>query len=150
MNTLIVYATHSGSTYCVASEIMGIFGGKYPTLIKRADETDNADVDSSDVILIGSSSWDYKGKRGYPLRDMMNFLEKLKGSDLSGKKIIVFGCGDSDYEYFCGAVDVIEEKLSEIGSKPTFQSLKINRFFLDELQNRDQVKKWAKEALNSL
>jgi flavodoxin len=37
--------------------------------------------------------------------------------DLSGKSAAAFGCGDSEYMYFCGAVDLLEERLEERGAK---------------------------------
>ena len=52
----------------------------------------------------------------------------------------VFGCGDSSYEYFCGAVDAIQEKVEEIGGVLIADALKIDG---DPMDAKDEIIEWA-------
>ena len=59
---------------------------------------------------------------------------------LNGRKVAVFGCGDSSYEYFCGAVDAIQEKVEEIGGTLITDALKIDG---DLSEAKDEILEWA-------
>ena len=125
MNGLIVYATHTGNTYMVASEILKVMSAKVSTLMKSASETNVNDLKDADVILMGSSSWDWQGNRGYPINEMMEFINSLGEKDLEGKKVLLFGCGDRDYEHFCGALDVMEERVRSAGAEVVAQASRL-------------------------
>lgn len=43
---------------------------------------------------------------------------------MRGKKAAVFGSGDTSYEIYCGAVDIIEAKLKELGAEIVGESIK--------------------------
>jgi sulfite reductase alpha subunit-like flavoprotein len=62
-------------------------------------------------------------------------------ANLSGKKVAVFGCGDSSYTHFCGAVDVIEEKAAQLGANVVMASLKI-----DGDPDKDEAVAWARDV----
>ena len=54
-----------------------------------------------------------------------DFHEDLENIDLSGKKVAVFGSGDTAYELFCEAVTIFEERLVERGAELVQEGLKI-------------------------
>ena len=54
-------------------------------------------------------------------------------------------CGDSSYTYFCGAVDAIEEKATELGAQIMGLSLKI-----DGEPDNGEVIEWAKDVLKEV
>lgn len=66
-------------------------------------------------LLLGTSTWG----AGELQDDWYDGLEKLKGADLSGKTIALFGCGDCESygDTFCGALAEIYEGLKGSGAK---------------------------------
>ncbi|KKQ35256.1 MAG: Flavodoxin [candidate division WS6 bacterium GW2011_GWA2_37_6] len=50
----------------------------------------------------------------------------MTGLSLAGKKAAAFGCGESIYEFFCGAVDTLEKKLKELGAEIVATSFKVD------------------------
>ena len=88
--TGIFYGSTTGATEQVASDIaqqLGVEAGD----IHNVGESSADDVDAYDVLLLGSSTWG----AGDLQDDWYDFLDNLKGKDLSGKKVGLFGCGDS-------------------------------------------------------
>lgn len=144
MKLLISYASNSGSTYLVAKELAKILNAD----IKKAVDTKVIDFKDYDVILLGSPSWDVNNKEGQPHETMLALLEQIKNSDISGKQFAVFGCGDSSYLKFCGAVTEIENVLKAANAKLLCESLKIDSYYFDLDKNVKKVQKWG-EDLNS-
>ena len=99
-------------------------------------------VASHDVLIVGSPSWEDEGKDGQPLPEIRKFLESLTADDLKNKKVAVIGLGDISYPHFCGAVDVIEEKLKNLNVNLAIQSLKVDRYY-SLPDNEQKVKDWA-------
>ena len=64
-------------------------------------------LDKYDVILIGTSTYG----RGVPPKPFFDIVGDLK--NIRNKKIGLFGSGRSEYEYFCGALDLIEELVKD-------------------------------------
>lgn len=58
--------------------------------------------------------------------DFAPLLDDLEVAGVEGRKVAVFGCGDSSYFHFCGAVDVIEKRVEECGGTRIVDSLKID------------------------
>ena len=73
-----------------------------------------ADVAQYDTLLLGSSTWGADDLQD----DWYDGLETLKQSDLAGKKIGLFGTGDSSSysDTFCSALGVIYEGLKSSGA----------------------------------
>lgn len=72
-------------------------------------------VQRYDCLLLGSSTWGC----GELQDDWFGFLEGLKGQDLSGKSVALFGCGDSSMypDTFCDAVGILREELAGTGCR---------------------------------
>lgn len=75
-----------------------------------------------EVLILGSSTWG----SGELQDDWYDGLKLLKSSDLNGKTIALFGCGDCDSysDTFCDAIGIIYDGLQGkgctfIGSIPT-------------------------------
>ncbi|MCP4575328.1 MAG: flavodoxin [Deltaproteobacteria bacterium] len=137
---LIVYGSTTGNTESVAEKINDIFEEKdWDTVFKNVDETSVEELSwDYDLLLLGASTW---GDEEIEIQeDFTEFYENMDSVSLSGKKAAVFGCGDSSYTHYCGAVDVIGEKLEKMGGVLPFESLKIDG---DPDDVEDDVIDWA-------
>lgn len=73
--------------------------------------------------------------------DFDEFYAQWNGTGLNGKKFAVFAPGDSSYEYFCGSVDMLEEKLDELGGNMVTDGLKIDG---DPADAEYEIVEWVK------
>lgn len=146
MNLLIVYASNSGSTYLVAKQLQK----KLNSDLKKATDTNPDDFNGYDLILLGSPSWDVNNKEGQPLESMLSLMDSLQDTDLKGKKFAVFGCGDSSYLNFCGAVNEMEKFILSTGGTLITDSLKIDSYYFDLDNNVKKVEIWADELNKKL
>ena len=142
---LIIYGSSTGNTESVAETIEEYLSGHdYEVTVKNvADVTIKALEDPYDLYLLGCSTW---GEEEIELQeDFEDFYEDMSGSlSLADKKMAVFGCGDSSYLYFCGAVDVIEERAENLGVQILCKSLKIDGDPEDE-----EINEWTQEVINA-
>lgn len=112
MKTGIFYGSTTGNTESVAASVAAALG------VDAADVHDVGRTPASaaadyDVLLLGSSTWGC----GDLQDDWYDFLDGLRAADLSGKRVALFGCGDSDSypDTFCGALGQIYDALQETG-----------------------------------
>ena len=139
-NALIVFGSTTGNTEYTAKMIGDSLAKSGMEVTLRDVSTVRADIlrGKEDLVLLGSSTW---GDDDIELQeDFADFLETLDGLDLVGRKMAVFGCGDSSYAHFCGAVDAIEEKMEELGAKLIISGLKIDG---DPDDSQGEILGWA-------
>lgn len=137
-SVLVAYGSTTGNTEMVAEQVVDCLEGLEPKLEDIAD-VNSADLTSYDILILGSSTWD----DGLLQADFREFAENLD-VDLSGKKVAVFGLGDSSYPDFCEAANILEEVVTKLGAELLVESLKIDGF-PDEEQNEEKVKAWCKK-----
>lgn len=107
----IFYGSDTGNTQTVAEKIGKALG------VTKQDIFDVNKADTNfaeyDVLLFGTSTTGM----GDIQDDWDNYLNKIKSSDLSGKKVGLFGCGDSvSYsDTFCDGVAKIYEVIKNKG-----------------------------------
>lgn len=104
---LLAYASMSGNTEAIADLIEEELV-KHGLHVKRAEvyDIDASDLVSAESIIFGAYTW---GDGELP-DDFLDLYDEMDDIDLSQKQMAVFGSGDSSYDVFCGAVDLIEEK----------------------------------------
>lgn len=110
--TGIFYGSTTGSTEQVANTLA-------QTLGIAADDIHNVGTTSAteaaryDTLLLGSSTWGC----GDLQDDWYDFLDALSATDLTGKKVALFSCGDSESypDTFCGAIAQIYDALQNTG-----------------------------------
>lgn len=144
MKLTIIYASNSGSTYQTAlniSDTLTELG--HEVAVVDANEASAEDVTSAEVVLLGSPSWLVDGEEGKMLEAMSELIEKLTESNLEGKKMAFFGCGDDSYIKFCGAVDDLVEFGKQKKVQELVPALRINKFYFDLDQNTEMTKAWA-------
>jgi flavodoxin short chain len=136
---VIVYGSSTGNTRAAAEWIkaeLSIAG-------MGADLYDAVDIRPAstalyDLIIFGSSTWG----EGDIQDDFLDFYDEMDAGVLNGKKVAVFGCGDSAMfpDYFCGAVDLIADKAKQCGAKIVAEPFKIDG---DVDAYAPEIKKWA-------
>ena len=111
--TAIIYGSTTGTTEDIAGRIaskLNIAQGDIYEISKVTADT----VAGYDTLLLGSSTWG----SGDLQDDWYDGIETLKGADLAGKKIALFGCGDSSSysDTFCSALGTIYNDLKASGA----------------------------------
>ena len=111
--TAIIYGSTTGTTEDIAGRIaskLNIAQGDIYEISKVTADT----VAGYDTLLLGSSTWG----SGDLQDDWYDCIETLKGADLAGKKIALFGCGDSSSysDTFCSALGTIYNDLKDSGA----------------------------------
>ncbi|MDR2350748.1 MAG: flavodoxin [Deltaproteobacteria bacterium] len=146
-NILIVYGSTSGNTEWVANQLeaQAKAAGHAVAKSKAADVSASGLCGGKDLVLFGCSTW---GDEEIELQeDFIPLFEAFDQIGASGVKTGVFGCGDEDYKYFCGAVDAITDKLTELGSKVVGGKLKING---DPEESKGAIQTWGEGVLAAL
>ena len=141
-NVLIVYGSTTGNTAMVAEQVSTVLqeNGVEVTMKNVVDATVEELGNGYDVTLLGSSTW---GDDEVEFQeDFANYYEELDKVNLKGKKVAVFGCGDSSYEHFCGAVDLLEGKMEDLGAEMINEPLRIDG---DPEEVLNEITEWAEE-----
>jgi len=145
VNTIIVFASMSGTTelmaHTIASELMK--AGDQVT-VKDAIEADAEELMSYERILVGSYTWG----DGDLSDEIMSFYDELATIDLTGKMAAAFGSGDTSYEHFARAVDILEEALKTQGCEIIIKGLKIDSWSEDEEEIERKCRLYANELLS--
>lgn len=151
MKILIVFATNSGNTFMVGHLIQKALEQKnHQVKMRNATYVTSDEIHDHDVLLLGSSSWDWQGDEGRPLRSMIELMENLESEDLDSKPVAIFGCGDTDYTHFCGAVDHIAEFAKQKNSRILIDPLKVDEFYLDIKAKAPDIESWADSLASKL
>lgn len=109
----IFYGSTMGNTEAAANSIAQALSIDAAQVHNVGDTGVDA-VAQYDTLLLGSSTWG----AGDLQDDWYDFLDALKAQDLSGKRVALFGCGDSDSypDTFCNAMAQIFDGLAETGA----------------------------------
>jgi len=145
VNTIIVFASMSGTTELMAHTIASeLTKAGDPVTVKDAFEADAEDLMSYERILVGSYTWG----DGDLSDEITGFYDELATIDLTGKMAAAFGSGDTSYEHFARAVDILEEALKTQGCEMIIKSLKIDSWSEDEEEIEMKCRLFAKELLS--
>jgi flavodoxin short chain len=139
---LIVYGSTTGNTEYAAGVVertlkeAGFSVNNLPVTEVKAP----ALCDGYDLAVFGCSTW---GDDSIELQDdFIPLFESFEQIKAEGKKTAVFGCGLSDYTYFCGAVDAISQKLEKLGAE-VLDKLKIDG---DPQSAEAEIESWAEQV----
>jgi flavodoxin I len=100
----------------------GIRQNKVTVEIKDILEVDVSELLGYDGILLGAYTW---GDGELP-DEFLDFYDEMEGLNLESKVAAAFGSCDSSYEHWGGAVDILSEKLIELGADVVLNGLKID------------------------
>lgn len=109
----IYYGSSTGTCEDIANRIAEKLGVAADD-VHNVSDFDEETAKGYDVLLLGSSTWG----DGELQDDWLDAADKLKGADLSGKTVALFGCGDSaDYpDTFCDSLKDLYEAVKETGA----------------------------------
>ncbi|HIW52129.1 MAG TPA: flavodoxin [Candidatus Alistipes excrementipullorum] len=110
--TGIFFGSMTGTTESAANEIAARLGVAADDVHNVADVSAD-EAERYDLLLLGSSTWGC----GELQDDWYGFLDALKSKDLTGRKVGLFGCGDSGSypDTFCDAIGIIYDALQSAG-----------------------------------
>ncbi len=144
---LIIFGTTTGNTQEMSGMIKEtLTKSGIETEMKNVDQASVADLTAGhDLVLLGCPAY---GEEEIELQeDFTEFYEKMEGVALNGAKYAVFAPGDSAYEHFCGSVDMLEEKIEELGGKLVIDGLKVDG---DPADSSDEILEWAETMAKEL
>ena len=144
---LIIFGSTTGNTEDMADSIKQVLEESgVETEIKNVTHAAVEDLTADhDVILLGCPAY---GDDTIELQeDFEDFYENLNGIKLNGKRYAVFAPGDSSYEYFCGSVDVLEDRLEALGGALVTTGLKIDG---DPGDCEEEIVEWAQSIADAM
>ncbi len=111
--TGIFYGSTTGNTEQAARAIADALGVDGSDVI-NVGEASADQLRNYDLLILGSSTWGI----GDLQDDWESIIDEVRGEDLSGKKVAVFGTGDSaSYsDSFCDAVGILAEAAEAAGA----------------------------------
>lgn len=108
----ILYGSSLGNTKFVAEKI----GAKLPeATLKSVSQLTGKELLEYQVLILGVSTWGVGGMQD----EFETFVDTLLATDLSGKIIALFGCGDQQTypDTYCNAVGKLFDMLQDKGCK---------------------------------
>lgn len=109
--TLVVYGSSTGTCEGIAEKL----GNKLGAEVVNVAELSEEQVKEAENLILGTSTWG----AGEMQDDWYDGVKLLKGLDLTGKTVALFGCGDSESycDTFCGGMDELYSALQDKGVK---------------------------------
>ncbi|PKR83369.1 flavodoxin [Heyndrickxia camelliae] len=138
---LIIYASMTGNTEVMAEILeQSLLEEGLEVTVKEALRAKPKEMLKYDGILLGA--YTYEG--GEIGDEFMLFYEEMDQIDLTGKLMAVFGSGDTFYQdTYCVAVDIIIEKLIELGANVVLEGLKVD--LIPEGEDEERCLKFGKD-----
>lgn len=123
----IVYGSETGNTKRAAEIVAAglLERGHGAKLMNAAETGPEVFAEPCDALLFGVSTWGAVEEE--VCQDFLAFYDELARADLKGRRVAVFGCGDSGYDRFCKAVDFVEQRALGRGAALILGSLKIDK-----------------------
>eukprot|EP00879_Flechtneria_rotunda_P000186 GHRR01000257.1.p1 GENE.GHRR01000257.1~~GHRR01000257.1.p1 ORF type:complete len:250 (+),score=87.65 GHRR01000257.1:241-990(+) len=117
----IYYSTATGKTQEVADVIKDALGdaANEPVDIGDVEDITTALTDSSlDGLIVGAPTWNTGADEGRSGTAWDDVVATIKGLNLKGRKVAVFGCGDqhSYGDYYCDAMEEIYSSFKAAGA----------------------------------
>lgn len=134
----IIYASTSGNVEFVCETVAKLLTKKnFEIELHRAEVTNFSIIDKNDFFILAASTWDHGIIN--PFFDKL--MKEIENANLSGKKAIFIGLGDTRYEkhYFNAGIETLKNLWKEKGGEEVGNTLKING---DPYDQEDKIKKW--------
>lgn len=122
---LMVYASQTGNTELMAEVMVDYLKTESYEVVTKTFDFDWIEPEELleyDAVLIGTHTWD-DGEMPYEVED---FYEEVEEVDITGRIFGVFGSGDSFYDIFGGAIDLVADRLENLGADVLPERLKVD------------------------
>ena len=141
----MLYATYSGGTDMASTALAEYLSGKgYDVTRIDVSEVKPEQLQSAELVVLGSPSWG----DGQPHDYFLELPKRIPGEFLKGKKVAIFGLGDSSFPLFCGAVDHLKELAQKTGGEVMEPMLKIDNYFINQTDANTQLEEWIEKILD--
>lgn len=109
--TIIVYGSSTGTCEDLAGRIAAKLEGAE---VINVANLDSDTVDAAENLILGTSTWG----AGDMQDDWYDGINVIQTSDLSGKTVAIFGCGDAESypDTFCGGMKEIYDAAEAVGA----------------------------------
>ncbi|WP_349410099.1 flavodoxin [Pseudalkalibacillus sp. SCS-8] len=121
---LILFASMSGNTEEMADIIERGLDSDHIEIVKKQIDIDpitTHELKDYDGLLFGSYTW---GDGDLP-DELEDFYDELEDLNLAGLSAATFGSCDSAYPQYGAAVDILRDKLFELGAEIVLDGLKV-------------------------
>ena len=124
--TIVVYGSSTGTCEAIAQTIGEKLGAN---VINVSDLTDK-DVKEADNLVLGTSTWG----AGEMQDDWYDGVKVLREAGLNGKKVAVFGCGDSQSysDTVCGGVKELYDAAEAAGATMVGNNVSTDGYTYDD------------------
>ena len=124
--TIVVYGSSTGTCESIAQTL----GEKLGADVIDVANLTAADVQGADNLVLGTSTWG----AGEMQDDWYDGVKVLKETGLSGKKVAVFGCGDSSSysDTFCGGMKELYDAAKEAGATMVGDDVSTDGYTFDD------------------
>lgn len=143
MKILLAFATYSSGTDLASQLVEEKLKEKYQIERKDIREVLFGELENADVVIFASPSWRTRKGDGQPHEFFLDFMDKMEGKKVPGKKFAIMGLGDTAYTNFCGAVDVLETFVGQLDGELLCPSLRIDGFYFNQHENEEHIRSWA-------
>lgn len=141
---LIAYGTNSNGTFFASQHIANRLAHKNHTVdLKEVRQITVNELDTYELILLGTNTWFYNGKQGQPHIWYFPFEEELRKTDKKSRNFAVYALGDSSYIEFCHSADYLENMIRETGGKLICDALRIDGYYFEEKKNNQLLDAWV-------
>lgn len=138
--TIIIYGSTTGNCESIAGAIEKNLKSKgLQTTLKNVANTSVNELFDYDLILLGSSTWGDGGLQD----DFIEFDKSLSSTNLSNKKVAIFGVGNTGWPNFCGSVDTLETSIQTTGAILVGKSLRV-----DVDLDRNELEEWVEQIIS--
>ncbi len=113
-NIAIIYGSTTGNTKVFSYHLQKLFrdNKQEVDVLNSAEIPNNFDYSDYKVLIFGFSTWGINTP--FLQEDFEEYLNVTDLNNFQGKKIFVFGLGDSYYPHFAGGVELFKKILLEL------------------------------------
>jgi flavodoxin I len=150
MNILILYETYSSSTETVAyliAETINASGSL--SEVKKLTDVETREYSDYDLVIFSTPSWYENGTEGQPHTNFLKFMEINSKASFVGLNCVFVGLGDSTYNKFCNAIEIVERFFTDRGANVTLPTLKLDRYFVNTDVEKEKLTSWTNKLLSN-
>ncbi|WP_249870282.1 flavodoxin domain-containing protein [Oceanobacillus saliphilus] len=144
---LILYASTTGNTEMMADAMVSYLENRSDEVVSKSFEFDTIDVKELleyDLVLIGTHS----GDDGQIPFEAEHFYDELDDVNLTGRLMGVFGSGETFYDVFCESIELMGDRLEQLGVTLVPHRLKVE--LEPDKKDIERCEAFAEQALRMI